>query len=97
MIIFHAFIKIKPEHRETFLEQVKEVIAGSQSEEGNISYHLYEDFEQKNTFVMIEEWKDQEATESHRETVHYKHFMQNVESILSAPVSVKRYVVTDKK
>lgn len=97
MIINHALIKIKPEHRETFLEQVKDVIAGSQSEEGNISYNLYEDTEQVNAFVMLEEWKDQEATELHRETSHYKNFMKNVQSILSGPVSVKRYQVTDKK
>ena len=97
MIINHAFIKIKPEHRETFLEQVKDVIAGSQSEEGNISYNLYEDTEQVNAFVMLEEWKDQEATEFHRETSHYKNFMKNVQSILSGSVSVKRYEVTGKK
>lgn len=97
MIICHAHIKVQPEHRETFLEQVQEVIAGSQAEAGNISYQLYEDTQQVNHFVMVEEWKDQEATEFHRGTDHFKRFIQNAKDLLSEPLRVKRYEAFEKQ
>nr|WP_263326848.1 putative quinol monooxygenase [Neobacillus sp. Marseille-Q6967] len=97
MIIYHAFIKVKSEHRETFLDLVKNVIAGSQAEEGNISYNLYEDTQQENTFVMLEEWKDQQATEFHVKTPHYKSFSKNVSTLLAGPVQLKRFEATEIK
>jgi quinol monooxygenase YgiN len=91
LIIIHAFIKIDPKHREEFLEQAKEVIAGSQAEEGNISYQLYEEVEQSNTFVMLEKWKDEAAIEEHGQTPHFINFIKGTKEYQLEPLRVEKY------
>ena len=74
MIVLHAFIKVDPNHRIPFLEQAQQIMKHSKAEEGNNSYHLYEDTIEPNSFVMLEEWDDLAAIEYHNHTEHYKAF-----------------------
>ncbi|MFC3884465.1 putative quinol monooxygenase [Bacillus songklensis] len=96
MIIIHAFIKVDPNHRKEFFELTKQVVAPSQAEEGNISYHLYEDPEQLNTFVFLEKWKDQTAIKQHEETSHFKSFVGDVQKLLLEPLHAELYEVSAK-
>lgn len=89
MIIIHAFIKVNPEKRDEFLAAADKVMAGSKAEEGNISYHLYEDTKEQNSFVMVEEWKDQEAVKFHRGAPHYIAFGAESKSLLTGAPQVK--------
>jgi quinol monooxygenase YgiN len=50
----------------------------------------------RHMFVILEEWKDQGATEFHRETAHYKKFIEGVKPILLEPPHVKRYTVIEQ-
>jgi quinol monooxygenase YgiN len=96
MIIIHAFINVKSEQREEFLELAKQVAAPSKAEEGNISYHFYEDPEQPGNFVFVEKWKDQPAIKYHEETSHFKKFFEGIEELLRTPVHVELYSVSEK-
>ncbi|WP_246031862.1 putative quinol monooxygenase [Salibacterium salarium] len=58
-------MKVKSDVRHTFLDRTKELVKQSQLEEGNISYKLYQDTDNPNAFVMIEEWKDQHSVDYH--------------------------------
>ncbi|RFU60234.1 putative quinol monooxygenase [Bacillus sp. V59.32b] len=91
MIVIHAYMKVNQEQRENFLEQTKQVMAGSKAEEENISYHLYEDPEQTNTFVFVEVWKDEKAIEKHEETPHFKTFIKELPPLLHEPIRVEKY------
>jgi quinol monooxygenase YgiN len=93
MNIIHAYIKVKPEYRNDFLEEAKNLVRDSQQEEGNISYRLYEDTEHPNTFVMLEEWKDMKAIEYHNQTPHYKNFGKNAGQFLQEPPRAVKYEV----
>lgn len=95
MYIIHAYIKVDSNQQEKFLEQAKDLIAGSRAEEGNISYQLYQDTNETNAFVMVEEWKDMEAIKYHGQTEHYKRFGVNTKDLLSAPTNVKRFEVKE--
>lgn len=86
MLIIHAKLSVQPQHREAFLEETKKVVAGSVAEEGNISYHLYEDPEKPNSFILVEEWKDAAALKVHEQTPHFQAFMQGVKDLLAAPL-----------
>ncbi|MFE4705637.1 putative quinol monooxygenase [Peribacillus simplex] len=90
MITMHGYMKINKDHRTEFLEKVKDVIAASRAETGNISYNLYENTHEQNHFVMLEEWQDEEAIEIHGKTEHFQHFLKLAQSfLLEAPV-IKR-------
>lgn len=94
MIIIHAHIKVKQEARETFLEEVQGIIKDSNAEEGNISYKLVEETFEPNTFIMVEEWKDQEAINFHNETAHFKTFNAKAIEFLAEPIKVNLFDAT---
>ncbi|WP_174732700.1 putative quinol monooxygenase [Mesobacillus harenae] len=96
MIVIHAFIKVKADERSRFLNLADDVIKGSKAEEGNISYHLYEDTKDPNTFVMVEEWRTKEAVKLHGETEHYKTFAARSREVLAGPPRVEKYLVSEK-
>lgn len=88
MNIIHALIKVKHEHREDFLNAVQPLIEGSQREEGNIRYELFEHTKDKNSFVVVEEWQDMDAIKFHNNTPHYKEFGKTSSVYLAEPPQV---------
>lgn len=96
MIIIHAFLKVDSKHREEFFAQAKQVSAPSQAESGNISYQFYENPEQPNDFVFLEKWKDQDSIDYHEGTVHFKKFAEDVQHVLSAPIQVEVFNVSEE-
>jgi quinol monooxygenase YgiN len=91
MIDLQAYMEVKPDRRDEFLEKVQDIIIGSRAEEGNVSYVLYEEAGNTNRFVMLEEWKDQAAIDAHNQAPHFLKFMEDAKSILAGPISVKRF------
>lgn len=87
-------MKVKSDVRHTFLDRTKELVKQSQLEEGNISYKLYQDTDNPNAFVMIEEWKDQHSVDYHFETSHFKEFGKITEEFLQEPPHVVKYSAT---
>ncbi|RSK27669.1 antibiotic biosynthesis monooxygenase [Bacillus sp. HMF5848] len=95
MHIIHAHIKVKSSERETFLDLTKSLISGSQAEPGNISYQLFQDTNDINTFIMVEEWKDLDAIHYHNQTGHFIEFGKKAIDILASPVVVKTFEVKE--
>lgn len=93
MIIIHARLYVKPEYVEAFLEKSKVLVAGSQAEEGNISYDLFRQTDEPETFIVVEEWKDMEAIEFHNNTPHFTGFFAEAGSYFAKPAQVKRVLV----
>ena len=60
------------EKKQNLLKQLRNLIAKSRAEEGNISYSLFEDVNDEKIVAFIEEWKDLKAIEFHNNTEHFK-------------------------
>jgi quinol monooxygenase YgiN len=97
MIIIHAYFKVGPGHRQSFLDEAKLVTEPSQAEEGNISYQYYEHPEQANTFVFVEVWKDQAAIDVHEATAYFQNFIHAVPGLISEPIQVQLFEATEIK
>lgn len=91
MIIIHARLFVKPEYADAFLEATKPLVAGSQAEEGNISYELYRHPENTGEFIVVEEWKDLEAIDFHNNTPHFTGFFAKAEQWFAGQAQVKRF------
>jgi quinol monooxygenase YgiN len=48
---------VRPERRRDLLETMRGLLEPTRVERGCLSYRLYEDVEDKNTFALMEEWK----------------------------------------
>lgn len=97
MIIIHAHLKVKPERREEFLEMTRALIAGSQAEEGNIMYRLFEEAGNPNSFVMVEKWKDQAAIDFHNQTDHFQSFVRTAPEFLQGPLNAEIFDAVEKQ
>lgn len=65
MKVINASFFIKEDKRETFLSDIKALIASTRLEKGCLQYHLYESIEEANHFVMVEHWESQAAMDEH--------------------------------
>ena len=59
---------VSPEKRSDLLETMRGMLEPIRVERGCLSYRLYEDVENRNAFVLLEEWATQEDLESHIRT-----------------------------
>ncbi|MCE5090251.1 antibiotic biosynthesis monooxygenase [Staphylococcus devriesei] len=78
MIIINAKLKVNEAYREEYLELMKGLVDNARQEEGNTFYSHYEDVSERNTFVVVENYKDQEAVEAHNHSEHFKVFSENI-------------------
>jgi quinol monooxygenase YgiN len=56
---------VRPEKRRDLLEAIRGMLEPSRVERGCLSYHLYEDVENRNAFVLFEEWATRGDLERH--------------------------------
>lgn len=68
MILATLKMIVQPERRSDLLETMRGMLEPARVERGCLSYHLYEDVEDRNAFVLVEEWESQEDLESHIRT-----------------------------
>ncbi|WP_026693959.1 putative quinol monooxygenase [Peribacillus kribbensis] len=91
MITINAYMQVKPELREEFLEMAEKLIASSRAEEGNNKYELYVDPKAPNSFVMVEEWKDNDAVADHNKSEHFTSFMKAAPEYFEVPLKADLY------
>ncbi|MGD0281581.1 MAG: putative quinol monooxygenase [Dissulfurispiraceae bacterium] len=65
MILSILRMLVQPERRRDLLETVKGMLEPARVERGCLSFRLYEDVENRNAFVLLEEWATQEDLERH--------------------------------
>ncbi|MFS1512983.1 putative quinol monooxygenase [Chengkuizengella sp. SCS-71B] len=91
MIMIHAIIHVNPEKEQDFLKEIQSLIRDSRAESGNISYQLMKDTEKENVYMMVEEWKDVEAVQSHNSSEHFTAFVGKASEYLTSPLDAKVY------
>lgn len=85
MKIINATFFIKENKREAFLNDVLPLIESTRLEKGCLLYQLYESFENKNEFVMVENWENQESIDGHNESPLLKQLFANLSEYVEKP------------
>jgi quinol monooxygenase YgiN len=93
MIVVVGRVESDAERRDALIAAGQKVAGSSRQEPGCISYRLYEDTEQPNAFVFIEEWADDEALQDHFRTPHIAEFMSAMPATLTAPPDVRFHTI----
>ncbi len=95
-LVVIAYLNVKPEDRETFLElATKTAKATNETEPGVNTYIFYEDQNTPNRFFFFEEWKNQAAFEAHLEQPHTQELTAKYAEILAEPADVRIYTIND--
>jgi len=95
-IITFAKWQVKQGNLETVVSFLKEAVAKSSAEEGNLKYEVYQGNDNENILMLFEEYKNQEALEFHRNSAHFQDvvvgkivtLLENREVIISSLLDV---------
>jgi len=85
MILATLRMNVRPERRGDLLETMRGMLEPVRVERGCLSYRLYEDVEDRNTLVLVEEWKTQNDLESHIRTDNHRRLMALMDLLNKQP------------
>ncbi len=87
MMIINAKIKILEEKRDEYLKLMESLVEETRKEDGVLYYSNFEDVQERNTFVVVENYIDEAAINSHMESPHFQNFNNKVkEYVAEEPV-----------
>lgn len=76
---------VRPEKRRDLIETMRGMLEPVRVERGCLSYRLYEDVEDRNTFVLMEEWNTQKDIESHIRTDNQGRLLELMDLLSEQP------------
>ena len=85
MIVVTGRVQVAAEQRERFVEVATEMCRRSRADDGCRGYRVYEDLEQPDHYVIVEEWTEEQALLAHFGQDHTGAFMRDLGGLLSAP------------
>jgi quinol monooxygenase YgiN len=93
LIILAARFKIKPDQRENFLALAEEAIDRTKDEPGVISYNLFEDPNEPNSFIFFEQWKSRKSLDVHLKADYTERLLDQFGDFVDDEPSTKVYRV----
>ena len=87
MLIVHVFVHVKPEHIEAFKAATVENATHSVQEPGIARFDVVQQAGDPTRFVLVEAYRDTEATAHHKATAHYHAWVEKVADMLAEPRS----------
>ena len=98
MISLVVKIRIKPEHRDTFLKAIEVDALGSERDEsGCLRFNVLQSEEDENVYYFYEVYKDEAALEAHRAAPHYAVWREAAAVALDGPAEASRCVTVFPK
>lgn len=85
MIFVTLKMNVRPERRSDLLEIMRGMLEPVRVERGCLSYRLYEDVEDRNTFSLVEEWNTQNDLERHIRTDNHRRLMALMDLLNEQP------------
>jgi quinol monooxygenase YgiN len=76
---------VQPERRSDLLKTMRGMLEPARVERGCLSYHLYEDVEDRNAFVLLEAWETQEDIENHIRTDNQRQLLALMDILSEQP------------
>ena len=76
MIVVTGRVRIAAENRERFVAVATEMCRHSREDDGCHGYRVYADLEQDDRYIIVEEWADDDALQSHFGQPHTATFMR---------------------
>jgi (4S)-4-hydroxy-5-phosphonooxypentane-2,3-dione isomerase len=85
MLIVHVQIHVNPEAVEDFIEATIENARNSIREPGIARFDVVQQTDDPTRFVLVEVYRDEAATEAHKETAHYAKWRDTVAPMMKDP------------
>lgn len=80
-----VFITVKQERIQDFVRCTKENVRNSIKEKGILNFEFFQNTAEPIKFILIEQYKDKEASALHKETRHYRIWRDEVVDMMAEP------------
>lgn len=84
MITINVLLTVKPEHEQTYLTFLNDLVQKSRADQGCLFYDHFRSVQQPNSYIIVENWADDESIAAHNETEHLKAFFTTVPPLLQS-------------
>ena len=91
MLIVHVHVHVKPEHIEAFRQATIDNARNSVMEPGIARFDVIQQADDPARFVLLEVYRNLEATVQHKQTAHYHAWAARVTDMLVEPRSRVTY------
>ena len=91
MIVVHVHVRVKAECLESFKTATLENARSSLNEPGVARFDVVQQEDDPTRFVLVEAYRNQEATAAHKETSHYRIWRDTVAPMMAEPRKGIRY------
>jgi|SRR3954447_5736881 len=93
MIVVVGKVSTDEGRRADLVRAGQAVAQASREEAGCLGYRIFQDTEDPDAYVFVEEWESQQALDDHFAMPHVATFMEAIMPTLSAPPDVKFHTV----
>jgi quinol monooxygenase YgiN len=94
MIVVTGHITLSPDHRDTALAAIAELVPATRAEPGNLEYRYSVDLDDENRINIEERWEDEDAMTAHMGAEPLATFMGAIGPCIGGSVSITRYDVS---
>ena len=91
MLIVHVHVHVKPESVDAFREASLANARASVQEPGIARFDVIQQTDDPTRFLLVEVYRTQQATASHKETAHYKTWRDTVADMMAEPRTSVKY------
>jgi len=91
MIVVHVHVHVKPEYVDEFIQATLENAQRSLTEPGIARFDVIQRVDDPTKFILVEVYRNEEATLQHKETEHYKKWRDTVAPMMAEPRSSVRF------
>jgi autoinducer 2-degrading protein len=85
MIVRTIEIQVKPERAAEFIAATLENHRGSLSEPGVLRFDVLQSAEDPSSFLLYEVYRDEAATQAHKQTAHYEAWRKAIDPLMASP------------
>ena len=91
MLIVHVHVTVKPDCIEAFKQATIENARQSRKEPGIARFDVIQQQDDPTQFVLVEVYRNVEATAAHKETAHYAAWRDRAEPLMAAARTRQQY------
>ncbi len=78
-------MRVQPGKRDDLLQVVRRMLEPDRLAKGCLSYHFYQDIEDRNAFVFVEEWESRTDLEDYIRTESFRRLLAVMDVLREAP------------
>ena len=86
-----ARVAVKEGQEKAFIEIASKLVEATRAEEGNLFYSLYQSTEDPSTFIIYEEYKDDDAFATHANSAHFAAFAEATNDIMAGELVIDQF------